>query len=209
MKKILVILILTLTFQGPSLTDEIRNFKIEGMSIGDSALDYFSENQIKNSKRNYYENDEFFPSELANLPSFKIYDAVQITYKSEDKQYKLHGIAGFIDFPKNIRDCDKKMKEIIKDVSELFSEKKKKIYKGKHVADDEGKSVVTRVTFTLDSGYISVECTDWSKQIGYLDNLRVSVKSNEYLTWLENKAFQPTYERFIFVPDELYFVVKR
>ena len=70
MKKFLAILIITLTFQVPSLADDIRDFKIEGMTIGDSALDYFSEDQIKNNKRNYYNNDEFFPSELANLPSF-------------------------------------------------------------------------------------------------------------------------------------------
>ena len=60
MKKFLAILILTLTFQAPSLADDIRDFKIEGMTIGDSALDYFSEDQIKNNKRNYYNNDEFF-----------------------------------------------------------------------------------------------------------------------------------------------------
>ena len=131
MKKFLTILILTLTFQVPSLADDIKNFKIEGMGIGDSALDYFSEDQIINSKRNYYKNDEFFPSELAYLPSFKIYDAIQLTYRSEDKQYKLHGIAGFIDFPKNIKDCNKKMKKIIKDVSELFPDTKKEKYKKK------------------------------------------------------------------------------
>ena len=200
MKKLLAILILTLTFQAPSLADSIRNFTIEGMSIGDSALDYFSENQIKNSKRNYYNNDEFFPSELAYLPSFKIYDAIQITYKSEDKQYKLHEIAGFIDFPKNIKDCDKKKKKIVKHVSELFSDTKKEKYEGKHIGDPNRKSIVTRVTFELDLGYISIECTDWSKQIGYLDTLRVSVTTREFSIWLKNKAYQQTYERFIFMP---------
>ena len=59
-----------------------------------------------------------------------------------------------------------------------------------------GKSIVTRVSFKLDSGYISIECTDWSKQIGYLDTLRVSVKSREFFTWLKNKAYKQTYERF-------------
>ena len=29
--------------------DDIRDFQIEGMSIGDSLLDYFSEEQIKNN----------------------------------------------------------------------------------------------------------------------------------------------------------------
>ena len=201
MKKFLTILILTLAFQAPSLADDIGNFKIEGMGIGNSALDYFSEDQIKNNKRNYYNNDEFFPSELANLPSFKIYDAIQITYKREDKQYKLHGIAGFIDFPKSIKDCNKKMKEIIKDVSELFSDTKKEKYKGKHEGDPFGKSIVIKTTFRLDSGSIEISCNDWSKQIGYLDTLRVSIKTREFITWLTNKAYEQTHERFIFIPS--------
>jgi hypothetical protein len=201
MKKFLAILILTLTFQDSSLADDIRAFNIEGMRIGDSALDYFSEDQIKNNKRNYYNNDEFFPSELAYLPSFKIYDAIQITYKSDDKQYKLHEIAGFIDFPKNIKDCNKKMKEIAKDVSELFPDTKKEKYKGKHVGDPNGKSLVTRVTFKLDSAYVSIECIEWSKQMGYLDTLRVSAKTKEFDIWLKNKAYKQTYERFIFMPS--------
>ena len=120
MKKFLTILILSFCIQISTLADDIRKFKIEGIGIGDSALDYFSEDQIKNNKRNYYNNDKFVPSEFAYLESFKIYDAIQITYKSDDKEYRLHGIAGFIDFPKNIKDCNKKMIEIIKDVSELF-----------------------------------------------------------------------------------------
>ena len=201
MKKFLTILILTLTFQAPSLADDIRNFKIEGMTIGDSALDYFSEDQIKNNKRNYYNNDEFFPSELEYLPSFKIYDAIQIAYKSEDKHYKLHGVSGFIDFPKNIKDCSEKTKEIIKDVSELFPDTKKEKYKGKHEGDPSGKSIVNKTIFKLDSGSIEIACNDWSKQIGYLDTLRVSIKTREFNTWLRNKAYNQTNERFIYIPS--------
>ena len=203
MKKFLAILILTLTFQAPSLADDIRDFKIEGMAIGDSALDYFSEDQIKNNKRNYYNNDEFFPSELEYLPSFKIYDAIQIAYKSEDKHYKLHGVSGFIDFPKNIKDCSEKTKEIIKDVSELFPDTKKEKYKKKHEGDPSGKSIVTKTIFKLDSGSIEIECNDWSKQIGYLDTLRVSIKTREFNIWLRNKAYKQTYERFISIPSAI------
>jgi len=46
MKKFLAILILIFTLQTPSQADDIRDFQIEGMSIGDSLLDYFSEEEI-------------------------------------------------------------------------------------------------------------------------------------------------------------------
>ena len=41
-KKIFIIFILTFSLQSLSNVDDIRDFQIEGMSIGDSALDYLS-----------------------------------------------------------------------------------------------------------------------------------------------------------------------
>ena len=52
MKKLLGIVVLGLFLITPSLADDISDFEIEGISIGDSALDYFSEEQIKGKKVN-------------------------------------------------------------------------------------------------------------------------------------------------------------
>jgi len=47
MKKLSTYLFLLLfSFQTSSWSDDIRDFQIEGMSIGDSLLDYFSEEEI-------------------------------------------------------------------------------------------------------------------------------------------------------------------
>jgi hypothetical protein len=54
MKRLLLILILTFSFQTLTKADDIRDFEIEGMSIGDSALDFFSEEDIKNNKQLNY-----------------------------------------------------------------------------------------------------------------------------------------------------------
>ena len=56
MKRLLLILILTFSFQTLAKADDIKDFQIEGMSIGDSALDYFSKDQITKNSRNYYKN---------------------------------------------------------------------------------------------------------------------------------------------------------
>ena len=53
MKKLLAILILVLTLQTPSWADDIRDFQIEGMSIGDSALDFFSAAELKKRVQYY------------------------------------------------------------------------------------------------------------------------------------------------------------
>ena len=54
MKRLLTILILIFTLQTPSQADDIRDFQIEGMSIGDSLLDYFSKEDLKNFDKTYY-----------------------------------------------------------------------------------------------------------------------------------------------------------
>ena len=46
MKRLLLVLILTFSFQTPTKADDIRDFQIEGMSIGDSLLDFFNEEEI-------------------------------------------------------------------------------------------------------------------------------------------------------------------
>ena len=42
MKRLLLIFILTFSFQSWTKADDIRDFEIEGISVGDSALDYFT-----------------------------------------------------------------------------------------------------------------------------------------------------------------------
>ena len=56
MKKLSTYLFLILfSFSAPSFGDDISDFQIEEMSIGDSLLDYFSEDVIKNNiRKNYY-----------------------------------------------------------------------------------------------------------------------------------------------------------
>ena len=41
-------------FNNPSQADDIRDFQIEGMSIGDSLLNHFSKKKILASKVNWY-----------------------------------------------------------------------------------------------------------------------------------------------------------
>ena len=64
MKRLLTILILIFTLQTPSLADDIRDFQIEGMSVGDSALDFFSEEKILNNRATYFKNKTYTPVEI-------------------------------------------------------------------------------------------------------------------------------------------------
>ena len=52
MRILIAVLVLILTLQSFTKADDIKDFQIEGISIGDSALDFFSEAQIKNNSKN-------------------------------------------------------------------------------------------------------------------------------------------------------------
>ena len=98
MKKLSTCLFLILfSFQASSWADDISDFEIEGMSIGDSLLDYFSEKEIRNNIIDVYSyiEDKTFVLSAFDEKDFspKIYEVVQIEFKDNDKDYKIHRIS--------------------------------------------------------------------------------------------------------------------
>ena len=190
MKKFLAILILIFTLQTPSQADDIIDFQIEGMSIGDSLLDYFSKEEIKQAENNpALIGDEKFIIIFSPSQS-EIYDQVQITYKFKDKKYLIHSLEGKLEFKNNIKGCDKKMKEISNEVKDMFkdveiTEAVDKIHDG----DESGKSTTTGTFFLFKSkDYVDIYCTDWSTEMyekeGWIDDLTVTLGSSEYRNFL-------------------------
>ena len=82
MKKLLLILILTFNFQSSTIADDIRDFEIEGISIGDSLLDHFSKDQIiNNDLKANYKNKSIEGLLFQNIDFIVNYDAMQFVYK--------------------------------------------------------------------------------------------------------------------------------
>jgi len=192
MKRLLLILILTLCFQSLAKADDIRDFEIEGMSIGDSALDYFTEDEITKNIKWHYNNDkknnEFVIVEFYNYKSAKQYDGIQIAVKPKDKEYKIYVIAGAIQYENTkIEDCYSEMQKIDTELLDVFpsSDREEKIQKLK--ADKTGKSNVNSVYyFFTDGGNASVQCYYYSKNFpgsNSKNNLRVGIRSKEYREW--------------------------
>ena len=191
MKKILNILVLVLlTFQTPSWADDIRDFEIEGMSIGDSLLDYFSKKEIKdNTEIGYYANNEYTPVEFFQLSSFKTYDSVGLRYKTDDKKYIIDAIGGTLFCEKDIEKCNKKQKEIDLELSNMLKKSQRVDDKGKHSADKSGKSTFLHINFWLISGdVVVIELVDWFEKItnekGWTDNVNVSFRTEEFNDFL-------------------------
>ena len=190
MKKFLAILVLGLLFlSAPSYADDIRDFEIEGVTIGDSLLDYMSEEEIKENVGFVYEDKKFTVS-VYNKSS-EIYDEVGIEYKSKDKTYKIHGVQGMIFFENNIEGCYKKQDEIEKEISSMFN-KIKKDDRGILVLHFKGEaaegSTFKPITFDFNTGdTISITCyylTDTPQK----NNLKVTMTSNELRKYLKLTA---------------------
>ena len=187
MKKLLGIVVLGLLFiSAPSYADDIRDFQIEGMSIGDSLLDYFSEEEIKEAIRDYYKDrkeKKFVSADFFESTLFNTYEGAQISFKTNDQKYLIYGISGMIEFSNNINECYKKKDEIVKELSKIFKNTKKETG-----TKDDYEGVYTGTFFTFESGdYIQVACYDWVKESNNIDHLRIGMLSNEYNTWLKEE----------------------
>ena len=182
----LYIFLIFFTLQTPSWADDIRDFQIEGVSIGDSALDYFSEEKILNNRATYFKNKTYTPVEIYD-ESFGIYDVVQFGYKTGDKNYTILGLAGNIEYPNNVKSCYKKMDEIVTELTRLFKNIAQITGKETEVStiDKPGDTRKASVAYWFDSkDVVVVACYDYSEESGYTDNLSVSVDTKEYNEFL-------------------------
>ena len=187
MRIFIAALVLIFSFQSWTKADDISDFEIEGMSIGDSALDYFSEEEIKKNTREHYNVKTFTVVQNDFLPFFEIYDAVDFDYKTGDKNYIIWGLSGIIFYQHNVKKCYEKQDEIIEILSEFFKDEGKfsKKKKTKHDADKSGNSINTQIKVKLKSGdIISIHCNDYSKEHGGQDHLAVNIKTEEYNEFL-------------------------
>ena len=190
------ILILIFNLQSLTKADDISDFEIEGMSIGDSLLDYFSKNEINQAKQDtqYPGSDRYIIITLNNLDRFEIYDSVQIDYKKNDSKYVIASLMGMLSFHDNIEDCYKKQKTIVSEIEMLFSKAKKQEGKQAKTFDKTGESTSYLYEFHLSSGdVIQISCDDWSdkmsKKHNLNDHLGVSVMSKDLVNFLYNEAY--------------------
>ena len=197
MKRLFLYILLSLFLITPSQADDIQDFQIEGISIGDSALDYFSKKEIKKAIKErikYPKSKKFSMLNFYLNKNLKTYDSVQTNHLTNDKKLIIYGISGINYFENSINECKKQKKIIVNELSEIFKNSEKTNQKKKHEYDKKGKSFIHQTLFTLTSGdAIRVECYDWSKKLskkqGLWDQLVVSILHKDFSNFLSNEAF--------------------
>ena len=206
MKKILGIVVLSLLVSTSAYADDIKDFEIESISIGDSALDYFTEYEIENNELDWF-NYSYKEYSTSLLPGKDIYDWFQISYKSDDDSFTIEGLAGIVVKKKYDDDkCNKELDTAALDISELFKntkQEKKQLYKVVYnlreifqKPDPSGKSIVTSISFDFkDEGKIILSCYNMDKatnqidspikDINQFDTFRIDIRSKAFKHYLE------------------------
>ena len=187
MKKLLPILFLCLFLITPSQADDIRDFQIEGMSVGDSALDYFSETKIKkNINKQRYKSNKFYAVDITDSTKNKNYSDLQFHFKRNDSKYIIYSISGNSEM--QIKSCLKKQKAIYEEISELFTDvKRHDMGKRKHPAYE--KSYTYDMYFEFKSkDVIGVLCYDFSEKLSFADKLVIAIDTKEFNDFLNNEA---------------------
>ena len=189
MRIFLIILILFLNLQSWTKADDIRDFEIEGMSIGDSALDFFDKPSILKNTWDYPGSNKYKRVQNDNISFFELYDAVDFMYKFNDEKYIIQSLAGIF-LTKNMKQCIKKQNSIVSDFEIAFPNARKteqdKTFNDSHWQGSRNR----QITFWLDTGIASVHCNDYSKKHGGQDHLAVNLRTNKSNEFLINEAYK-------------------
>ena len=184
MKKLSTYLFLILfSFSAPSFADDIRDFQIEGMSVGDSLLDFMTENEIEMNKMNY-EAEQGIKFYTINYTGKKeTYKIVEITLKKNDKKYEIYTVRGgfFID---DLTECKDKKNKIVKEIKSLFKNAIFTEGKQKHYYYKDSTQYISQFKFepsNHEADNVRVECMIYGKKskkkYGYDNNISVMSQS--------------------------------
>ena len=111
MRIFLSVLILIFGLQSWTKADNIKDFEIEGMSVGDSLLNYYSDNKIQDNKMNYLEGKRNFYV-VGMDDGSNLYDNIEFYLKTGDKKFLIYGISAGIFYRDNYNQCEKKKDKI-------------------------------------------------------------------------------------------------
>ena len=206
MKKILGIVFLSLFLSTSAHADNIRDFEIESISIGDSALDYFNESELENGELDWfnYSHKEYVTSLVSGKDT---YDWIKISYKSDDDNFTIEGLVGIVVKKKyDDAECNKELDFAALNISELFKNtkrSKKKLYKVAYnprkvfqEASQSGKSTATSILFDFkNKGEIILSCYDMDnatnqidspiKDINQFDSFIIDIRIKVFKNYLE------------------------
>ena len=138
----------------PSQANNISEFQIGGINLGESLLNYVNEKKIRRIMKTDYPNSKKFSRIFIKLPDVKEYSNIMFHFKTNDKKYIIQSISGQIGYRESFERCLSNREKISLDVSKIFSNSNLKKVKSrkKHSLDNE--SIVDNEYFFFQMGDI-------------------------------------------------------
>ena len=206
MKKLLVILFSFFLLSSPSVfAEDISDFSIEGMSIGDSLLDYMTEEEILkeieltkdwysylNEPNKYVEVYLFKDFLTYDMLSFFIRNNSTNKYMSnKNEKYTILSISAMISYEEDFDNCIVKRDEIAETLSGMFPDAQKRSYSRAHRGEPSGKSILDAINYLLDSGEtVDIQCVNfeetWRIKNNQTEGISLGVDSKEIVNWFAN-----------------------
>ena len=184
MKKTLIIFVLLFSsINHLYAKNYISGYSIGEISLGDSALLYYSVEEIKKYSKEIYEDNLYTQFYIASNDYNSEYDGYQIHYKSMDQNYIIEVVTG-VKLIDNFNQCVKNKEKIKREIEDIFSIKGNKWTDQDYTQDGTTTSASFYYFFNGDS--VDIQCTDWHSSMPYDDSLRVSLWSAEFGEWVSH-----------------------
>ena len=117
------------------------------------------------------------------------------SYETNDINYTIVGVGGFIMFDNNFEACSIKQDEIYNEFDEIIK-KGKKLRTEKKISGDKSRQSKVRQTgiFLENGGLALINCFKYGKKYKKehktVDHMRVSLFTRDYNYWLNNVAYK-------------------
>tara|TARA_B100001093_G_scaffold336739_1_gene321583 strand:+ start:167 stop:754 length:588 start_codon:yes stop_codon:yes gene_type:complete len=195
MKNFILVLIVIFSFQSWGKSDDISEFEIEGISLGDSLLEFFNEKEIIEEMKTaaFYPNSKKFMI-ISLIPErVEIYENINFHIKSNDKNYIIHSVKGMSYM--ETKECLDIKKDVVQEIETLVPNARL----SKHTNDYNkayGTSKAYVNDYFINGGVIRVFCTDWDKEFmikkvnkNYKNTLSINASSDELINFMRNEAY--------------------
>jgi len=207
MKKLLILLFSLFFLYSPSIfADDISDFSIEGINIGDSLLDFITKDEIlegiERTKNHYSYLQE--PTKYADIymrQNLLTYDFIVSAIKNNstnkyitdnNEKYTVLSVRGHIRYVEDLDSCLQEKDKILETLSTMFSNTEKQDWERLSPLDPSGESIYYATTLYFDSGdEVKVFCTNWEESFriknNFSEGLTVELTSKEVVNWMENE----------------------
>ena len=207
MKKLLILLFSLFLLSSPSVfADDISDFSIEGISIGDSLLDYLTEEEILEEieyRKDWYShlNEPNNYVEVYKWKDLSTYDALSFIIKNtstsqylsnKNEKYKILSVRGMKNYINDSDGCIQKRNEIAEEVSKMFPNTQRYDNSYPHDVDPSGKSIRDDINFIFKSNdLINVICVDFEESLrikmNWSEGLDIVIRSEEINKWFDDR----------------------